>query len=57
MSFYCFKPSCFLLLLLLLQVMDKHIALLCRQHLETKFVKVRSSTCEGAMCRLGARLH
>jgi hypothetical protein len=30
-----------LLLLLLLQVMDKHMGLLCKQHLETKFVKVR----------------
>jgi hypothetical protein len=34
-------PNNPVLLLLLLQVMDKHLDLLCRQHLETKFVKVR----------------
>jgi hypothetical protein len=40
----CYCCCCLLLsLLLLLQVMDKHLGLLCRQHLETKFIKVRSS--------------
>jgi hypothetical protein len=30
------------LLSAVLQVMDKHMGLLCKQHLETKFVKVRA---------------
>lgn len=32
------------LLALVLQVVDKHLSILCQQHLETKFVRVRHST-------------